>query len=133
MSSNNIPHESLKRILVVDDESNVTLFFKTVLNDNGFYVDTFNDPVKALSRFKPQFYAIVFIDMRMPHLNGFQFFRLLRKKDRQVKVCFLTAFQSYYNSLKDEHPGLNVKCFIRKPIETEELLSIVRRELIQSK
>jgi DNA-binding response OmpR family regulator len=99
------------------------------LSDNGFYVDTYNDPVKALARFKPQFYDLVFIDIRMPRLNGFQFFRRLRKKDHHVKVCFITAFQSYYDSLKQEHPGLNAKCFIRKPIDTQQLLSTVRSEL----
>ena len=89
----------------------------------------YNDPLKALARFKPQFYDLVFIDIRMPRLNGFELFRRLRKKDHEVRVCFITAFQSYYNSLKEEHPGLNVKCFIRKPIDTEDLLAIVRREL----
>jgi DNA-binding NtrC family response regulator len=71
----------------------------------------------------------VFSDIRMPSLNGFDLFKRLRKKDREVRVCFITAFESYYNSLKEEHPGLNVKCFIERPIDTEDLLAVVRREL----
>jgi CheY-like chemotaxis protein len=81
-----------------------------------------------LTRFKAQFYDLVFIDIRMPGLNGFELFRRLRKKDRQVNVCFITAFQSYYDSLKEQHPGLNVKRFIRKPIDTEQLLTVARGE-----
>lgn len=117
-----------KSILVVDDDPDITFFFNEVLNDNGFHVDTYNDPLEALTRFKAQFYDLVFIDIRMPGLNGFELFRRLRKKDRQVNVCFITAFQSYYDSLKEQHPGLNVKRFIRKPIDTEQLLTVARGE-----
>ena len=100
-----------------------------MLSDNGLHVDTYNDPLEALTTFKARFYDLVFIDIRMPDLNGFELFRQLRKKDRHVNACFITAFQSYYDSLKEEHPGLNVKCFIRKPIDTEELLAVTKREL----
>lgn len=99
------------------------------MNDNGFHVDTYNDPLDALTRFKAQFYDLVFIDITMPDLNGFELFRRLRKKDRKVNVCFITAFQSYYDPIKEEHPGLNVKCFIRKPIDTKQLLTVVKSEL----
>jgi two-component system, OmpR family, response regulator ChvI len=118
----------VKRILIVDDNPDITFFFEKVLNDSGFYVDSYNDPVKLLVNFRTQFYDLIFIDIRMPNVNGFQLFKRLKKKDPQVKVCFITAFESYYNSLREEHPGLNVKCFVRKPIDAEQLLAVVRRE-----
>jgi DNA-binding NtrC family response regulator len=65
----------------------------------------------------------------MPHLNGFELFKPIRKKDHDIKVCFMTAFESYYNAIKDEHPTLNARCFIRKPVEAKNLLSVIEKEL----
>jgi two-component system, OmpR family, response regulator ChvI len=121
--------DSKKRILVVDDDPDVAFFFKNVLETNGYDVNAYNDSVKALSEFKPQFYDLLLSDIRMPHLNGFELFKLLRKKDHNIKVCFMTAFESYYNAIIEEHPTLNARCFIRKPIEVKDLLSIIEKEL----
>jgi DNA-binding NtrC family response regulator len=118
--------DNMKRVMVVDDDYDTTIFFKTVLEDNGFYVDTYNDPMKALSGFKPKFYDLLLIDIRMPVLDGFELHRRIRKKDTGVKVCFMTAFDTYYKAIQEEHPTLNARCFMKKPIEVNNFLSIVR-------
>ena len=52
-----------KDILFIDDEKDVTLTIKTILEETGlFHVETFNDPDLALKRFKPNFYVLVLID-----------------------------------------------------------------------
>ena len=61
-----------KNILFIDDEKDVTLTIKTILEDTGlFHVETFNDPDLALKRFKPNFHALVLIDIMMPKMGGF--------------------------------------------------------------
>jgi DNA-binding NtrC family response regulator len=53
-----------KNILFIDDEKDITLTIKMILEQTGLYhVDTFNDPELALKRFKPNFYALVIIDI----------------------------------------------------------------------
>ena len=85
-----------KRILVVDDEIDITTVYTVALQDNGFKVDAFNDPLQALSDFKSGIYSLVLIDYKMPKMNGFELYQEIRKVDTKVKVCFITAFDVYH-------------------------------------
>jgi DNA-binding response OmpR family regulator len=124
--------ESIKHnILIVDDEDDTALYFKIVLEGAGFYVDVFNDPSKALNNFKPNFYDLLLIDIKMPGMSGFQLHNALKVLDDSIKVCFITAFEPYYQSLKEEYE-LDVKCFIKKPISEDELISRVVEHIITS-
>ncbi len=60
-----------KKILVIDDESDVTFTIKNILEDNGFAVDTFNDPILALNYYKVNFYDLIILDIKMPKMDGF--------------------------------------------------------------
>jgi two-component system, OmpR family, response regulator ChvI len=118
-----------KRIFLVDDESDQTLSFKIGLENSGFKVDAFNDPIEALSNFKTGTYDLLLLDVRMPKMNGFQLYEELEKIDDKAKVCFITAFEVYYRSLREVFPDIKIDCFIKKPIDTEELVKKVRYEL----
>jgi DNA-binding response OmpR family regulator len=117
-----------KRIMIVDDEFDLTLFYKMLLEFHGFRVDTFNDPRKALSSFKPDYYNLVILDIKMPGMDGFEVNEELQKIDSKVNVCFLTASELYYKEFrKKEYYALNKELFIRKPVEDEELLKEINR------
>ena len=114
--------------MVVDDEFDLTLFYKMLLEFHGFRVDTFNDPEKALSSFKPDYYNLVILDIKMPGMDGFELNEELQKIDSKVNVCFLTASELYYNEFrKKEYYALDKDLFIRKPVEDEELLKEINR------
>ena len=106
----------MKRIAIVDDEPDITAVLKKGLEQNGFAVETFNDPRIALSNFKPQYYDLMIIDIRMPNINGFDLYRELKKKDSSVRVCFLTAFEIYYEEFRKMFPNIDVRAFVRKPV-----------------
>jgi DNA-binding response OmpR family regulator len=117
-----------KRIMVVDDESDLTLFYKMSLEFHGFEVDAFNDPRKALSNFKPNYYNLVVLDIKMPGMDGFELNNELQKIDDKVNVCFLTASELYYKEFrKEEYSALDKELFIRKPVENEELIKEINR------
>ncbi|MDQ3872922.1 MAG: response regulator [Thermoproteota archaeon] len=115
----------MKRIAVVDDEPDITTIINKGLERYGFTVDTFNDPRAALERFKPSYYDLVIIDIRMPRINGFDLYRELKKIDSGIRVCFLTAFEIYYEEFKKMFPTIDVKVFIRKPVSMSNLVSQV--------
>ena len=64
----------------------------------------------------------------MPQMNGFELYRKIRDVDPQVRVCFLTAFEVYYDKLRRVFPKLHLRCFTRKPITPVEL-KIIATEL----
>jgi two-component system, OmpR family, response regulator ChvI len=113
----------MKRIAVVDDEPDITNVLKKGLERHGFTVDTFNDPRAAIASFQPMYYDLMIIDIRMPRINGFDLYRQLKKRDTGVKVCFLTAFQIYYEEFRKMFPTIDVKAFIRKPVSISNLVN----------
>ncbi len=128
------------RILLVDDEVDITTVFTLALADNGFEVDAFNDPIQALSGFRSGSYDLALIDYKMPNMNGFELYRQIRKIDERVKVSFITAFEVYHEELKkkfqsnlDTSPQykqeIDVKCFIQKPIDIDDLVKRIKEEL----
>ena len=124
-----ISKKSIFRILLVDDDQDITLTYRTCLAKNGFAVDAFNDPIEALSNFRQGVYDLLLLDIKMPKMNGFELFREIGKMDKDVKVCFVTSFVTYYESLREIFPTLNVNCFIKKPIETYNLVKRIKAEL----
>ena len=116
-----------KRVLLVDDEPDLNLTIKIILEENGFKVDSFTDPLLALQNFKEQdgMYDMIILDIKMPEMNGFELYRQLKKIDHKAKVCFLTAGEMYYGVYTDIFNSLDAKYFIRKPIDNEELVEKV--------
>ena len=116
------------RILVVDDEPDLTQVSTLALEYHGFKVDSFNDPQEALSKFEPGLYVLVILDIKMPKMDGFELYHEIKKKDNNAKVCFLTASELYYEEFrKKEYYALDRNIFIRKPIENEELVKEINK------
>jgi DNA-binding response OmpR family regulator len=113
---------SMKTVLIVDDEPDVKLALKIALEENGFKVDAFDDPIIALDNFRKGVYDLLILDIKMPKMHGFELYREIRKIDNTVKICFLTAGEMYYGAYADI---FNENQFIRKPIENKELISRV--------
>jgi DNA-binding response OmpR family regulator len=91
----------VKRILVVDDESDVCFVLEKVLNENGYVVDSYEDPLLALEKFNADLYDLIVLDIKIPDLNGFSLYREIKRLDKKVKVCFLTAGEMYYGVYSD--------------------------------
>lgn len=111
------------RVMIVDDEQDITTIFKMGLENYQFIVTTFNDPVEAFSEFRPGLYDLLILDIRMPGMNGFQLYRKIRDVDNKVKVCFLTAFDESRAEFRTSFPFLEeVKCYLKKPITVRDLV-----------
>src|SRR5207245_3025512 len=120
-------YRAITRIVIIDDESDITLAFKKSLRDKGFeQVETVNDPILALKNFKAGTYDLLIIDIVMPEMDGFSLYDAIRKIDNKVKVCFITAFEINYQALRAVFPAAtttdNIGCFIRKPVDVDNLI-----------
>src|SRR5919198_3076498 len=125
-----------KSILLVDDEPDIIEILKVGLEDNGFKVDAFTDPQEALSSFKASAYDLLLLDVRMPKMNGFELYEQIKKIDNnnnKAKVCYITAYEINYEKIREEFPSLKVSCFIKKPIEIQDLVRRINAELEEVK
>jgi CheY-like chemotaxis protein len=119
-----------RRVLVVDDDPDITSTLKMALEDIGlFQVNTFNDPELALSSFKPGLYDLVLLDFRMPKMYGHELCDEMKKIDGRIKVCFMTATYMNYEALRDAFPTIEIECYIQKPVKTEDLIRRINAEL----
>jgi CheY-like chemotaxis protein len=122
-------NEKRRKILVVDDDLDNASVFTMSLEDNGFEVNTFTDPLLALSMLKAgKKYDLLILDIKMPNMNGFDLYDAVRKIDNKVKACFLTAFgEGYTEEFERRFPAslFSDISFIRKPIRMEDLVKKV--------
>jgi DNA-binding response OmpR family regulator len=111
--------------MVVDDEPDVAFALKATLEENElFQVDTFHDAESALAKFRPENYDLAVLDIRMPKIDGFQLYRGLRKIDKNLKICFLTATELLYYRETDSDviDELGIDCFISKPVNNKDII-----------
>ena len=94
------PLPFLKRILIVDDDPDITLAFKIGLEDKSFDVYAYTDPLEALFAFKPHFYDLLLVDINMPKMNGFELCNRILKIDINVRICFITAGDTNIEALE---------------------------------
>ncbi|HEU4446196.1 MAG TPA: response regulator, partial [Nitrososphaeraceae archaeon] len=90
---------------------------KKVLETNEFVVDSYTDPTLALSNFKPGLYDLLLLDIKMPKMNGLDLYQKMKEIDSNVKICFLTASELFYEEYRrlDAYPSLGKAYFIQKP------------------
>jgi|ERR671930_2354324 CheY-like chemotaxis protein len=132
-----IKESLLKKVLVVDDDPDLTLTFKVGLDDYYYYDDdkrnfevhTYNNPAVALSEFKPHFYDLLLTDIYMPHMNGFELCEKILELDANVRVCFMSAAEINIQALREVYPKVSFGCFIKKPVTIEYLVKRLLAEL----
>jgi DNA-binding response OmpR family regulator len=125
-----------KRVLIVDDDPDITLTFKKGLEAENekssnlfFEVSTYNDPINALSEFKPNLYDLLLVDINMPKMDGLEFSAKILEQDINVRVCFITATELNTRALREQYSSLSIGCFIKKPVTIENLVERVKAEL----
>ena len=126
----NTRSNSQNRIMIVDDEQDIARLFAISLEDNGFVVDVFNDPLPALSNYKAGLYDLLLLDIRMPNMSGFELYQKIKNIDTKAKACFITAYEESLSDFKKLFPtSEQVDCFLKKPIEMYNLVKIVKSKI----
>ena len=117
---------NIKKIPLVDNEVDITYALTNALENYGFTIEAFNDPILALNSYKSNFYDLVILDIKMPKMDGFELYNKIREKDPQVKICFLTASELFYEEFRKARFLLSEKIgeeyFIQKPIKPDDLV-----------
>jgi CheY-like chemotaxis protein len=127
----------LKRILIVDDDPDITLTFKVGLEEyfpntndqRKFEIYTYNDPILILKEFKPNFYDLLLTDIYMPSINRFELCQQILELDVNIRVCFTSSAEVNVETLREVYPKLSFGCFIKKPVTIEQLVKRLEAEL----
>ncbi len=125
----------IKRILLVDDDPDITLTFKAGLEGHyydgkrRFEVYAYNDPLLVVKEFKPHFYDVLLTDVYMPKMSGFELFEKVVELDVNIRVCFMTAFLVNIQALREVYTNVSFGCFIEKPVSIKYLIDRLSSEL----
>ena len=125
-NKNNNKNEKPK-ILVVDDEPDINMLYHSILERAGYTVESYENPLLALSNFIPYYYDAAILDIKMPEMSGLVLYTELRKRDRKIKICFLTAGEINVEKLvEDKYDGLDEDLFFQKPMQNNPLVNMVK-------
>lgn len=111
-------------ILIVDDEQDITFVLQMMLSDY-YEVDAYTNPVEALASVKPDKYDLILFDYLMPEMNGFEFYKKVKKIDPSVNICMMTAYEAIPVDNKGDQPvqPFDSKFVLKKPFDLERILS----------
>ena len=136
--------ETGKRILLVDDEPDITMAISIALEADGFEVHSYNSPKLALFNFKPDYYDLAILDIKMPEMDGFRLYNQMKNIDGRIEICFITAAdKTYYEGpqqrqkqntrvqekISPEYCALNEEIFIQKPISNGDLINEIKKRM----
>jgi DNA-binding response OmpR family regulator len=116
-----------KRILVIDDEEAVRKSFILALEDTDYQVETVESGEKGLKKIQTDKYDLVFLDLKMPGMNGVETLRELRKIDKSVPIYIVTAFhKEFFDQLKGaEEDGIDFD-IVKKPLSSDRIVLITK-------
>jgi len=119
-----------KRILVIDDFADVRRMFCYALEDTPYKVDTTASGKKGISLHKKNNYDLIFLDLNMPGMNGVEVLNKIRKFDKDVHICIITAFyQEFIEGLTiANNKGLKFDV-TNKPISLKQIAEIAEETL----
>lgn len=109
-------------VLVVDDQDVIRSLFSDLLSDRGYRVVTVTNGQEAIEAAKRINFAIAFIDVHMPVMNGLQTLKVIKKLRPQTKVVMM---DSYANALLEQIKNEDVLSCIHKPFEIKQVLEIM--------
>ena len=114
--------QKVYRILVVDDESDVTELLEYKLEQEGYRVATLNDPLACIAKVREFEPELVLLDIMMPELSGIQLCRIIRADPitKEIPIIFLSARGEVEDRIKGLEAG--AEDYISKPFNTNELL-----------
>ena len=116
-----------KKIIVIDDESAIRKSFELALEDSGFEVNTASSGKEGLEMLKQGSYDLVFLDLKMPGMNGVETLAELRKRDKEIPVYIVTAFYGeFFDELSTMAEGGTEFEVLNKPVDGDMILTLCK-------
>ena len=89
-----------KKIMIIDDDIDITNLFSTFLEYNGYIIDAYTNPVEAFHNFTKDSHDLVILDLKMPKMGGMTLYHKIKETGNNVIICFTTADINYIEDLR---------------------------------
>jgi DNA-binding response OmpR family regulator len=108
------------KILIIDDDKDITNLFSIFLEYNGYSVDAYTNPLEAINNFRKNSHDLIILDLKMPMMDGMTLYHRIKEIDDKVIICFTTADMSYIQDLRKGIMDID-KIVLYKPVLLKDL------------
>jgi DNA-binding response OmpR family regulator len=108
------------KILIIDDDKDITNLFSIFLEYNGYSVDAYTNPIEAINNFRKNSHDLIILDLKMPKMDGMTLYLKIKEIDDKVIICFTTANINYIKQLQKGIIDIE-KIVLYKPVLLKEL------------
>ena len=115
------------RILVIDDDENIRKVLATILEDEGYIVETAETAKKGIEKSEKAFYNLALIDVRLPDMEGIELLSKLRNTKPKMRKIIVTGYPTLQNAVAAVNKGADA--YVMKPFEVEKILQTIREQL----
>ena len=119
------------KILIIDDDKDITNLFATFLEYNGYIVDAYTNSVEAFNNFRKNSHDLIILDLKMPKMNGMTLYNKIKEIDNNVIICFTTADINYIEDLRKGIIDID-KIVLYKPVLLKDLKNKIDSLLLLS-
>jgi DNA-binding NtrC family response regulator len=115
------------RILVVDDDESIRKVLKTILEDEGYSVDTAADGKEAIRKSHKKFYNLALIDIRLQDMEGTKLLKRIKETVPKMRKIIITGYPSIQNAIEALNQGADG--YIVKPFDMPKVLTTIKEQL----
>jgi DNA-binding NtrC family response regulator len=115
------------RILIVDDDENIRKVLVTILEEEGYAVDSVDTAKKAIEATKKKFYNVALIDIRLPDMEGIELLTRMRETTPRIRKVIITGYPTLPNAVEAVNRGADA--YIMKPFDMDKVLATIKEQL----
>ena len=115
------------RILIIDDDENIRKVLQTILEDEGYQVDTAETAKKGIEKSNESYYNLALIDVRLPDMEGIELLSKLRDTKPKMRKIIVTGYPTLQNAVAAVNR--NADAYIMKPFDVEKILKTIEIQL----
>ena len=117
----------ITRILIIDDDENIRKVLTTILEDEGYDVESVDTAKKAIERTRRKFYNLALIDIRLPDMEGIELLTKMKNTTPKIRKLIITGYPTLQNAVEAVNRGADA--YIMKPFEMEKVLEEIKDQL----
>ncbi|MDH7477109.1 MAG: response regulator [Candidatus Bathyarchaeota archaeon] len=115
------------RIIIVDDDENIRKVLRTILEEEGYWVDSAETAKTAIEKTKKNFYNLALIDIRLPDMEGIELLTRMKETTPKMRKVIITGYPTLQNAIEAVNRGADA--YIVKPFDMDKVLATIREQL----